>query len=229
MGEQTAAPRFSADSPQFLKALRFAATLHARQTRKGTDIPYISHLLQVSGIAVEYGGGEEEAIGALLHDAAEDCGGRPTLERIRREFGEPVAQIVEGCTDTFDEPKPEWQKRKSEYISRIAHEPGRVRLVSASDKLHNARALLADYRTHGERVFDRFRKGTQWYTVWYYRRLADAFLGAAPRSALARELNYVVTEVEHLVSADGGEEGRRQRRSVYEEMDGRLKQARLTG
>ena len=226
MAEHNDAPRFLANSPQFLKALQLAASLHARQTRKGTDIPYVSHLLQVSGIAVEYGGGEEEAIGALLHDAAEDCGGRPTLERIRREFGEGVAHIVEGCTDTFEEPKPEWKKRKAEYISRIAHEPKRVRLVSAADKLHNARALLADYRTLGERVFDRFRKGTQWCTVWHYRRLADAFIGAEPTSALARELNHVVVEVEWLVGADTGQYGESQRQSVYEEMDERLKQVR---
>lgn len=111
-------PRFNMQ--RFAKALTYATHLHARQTRKGSDLPYISHLLAVSSIAMEYGASEHEAIAALLHDAAEDQGGRPTLDAIRAKFGDGVADIVDGCTDAYAEAgakKPAWKKRKAQYIA----------------------------------------------------------------------------------------------------------------
>ena len=101
-------------SPDFTEALTQAAQLHRRQMRKETEIPYISHLMAVASIVLEHGGTEEEAIAALLHDAVEDQGGKPILEWIRRRFGPAVADIVDGCTDTYVEPKPEWRKRKED-------------------------------------------------------------------------------------------------------------------
>ena len=130
-------------STRFEEALVFAAQLHREQTRKGTTIPYIAHLLGVASIVLEYGGDEDEAIAALLHDAIEDQGGASTREEIRRRFGETVVAIVNGCTDAEVIPKPPWRARKEDYIAHMAHASPSVRLVSAADKLHNARAILA--------------------------------------------------------------------------------------
>jgi len=184
------------NSARFREALIFAAQLHATQTRKGTNIPYIAHLLAVAAIALEYGAGEVEATAALLHDAVEDQGGLPMLERIRELFGADVAAIVDGCTDSYTEPKPAWRKRKEDYIAHIADTSPSVRLVSCADKLHNARAILADLRTHGETVWSRFKGGRDG-TLWYYRALADA-LTEAEKNSLTEELERVVTEVEKL-------------------------------
>lgn len=206
-------PRFRPDSPRFLGALEMAATLHAGQTRKSTDIPYVGHLLSVAGIVIEYGANEDEAVAALLHDAPEDCGGLPVLEEIRRRFGESVAEIVSGCTDTFEAPKPEWKRRKAHYIARLPRESASVRLVSAADKLHNARSILMDYRREGDKVFDRFRADSKHHTVWYYRKLADTYLSSDPGSALFEEVDRVVSEIERL--AGGGVE----RERVFRELD----------
>ncbi len=107
-------------SPRFALALQFANEIHATQQRKGAGAPYISHLMAVSASVLEYGGGETEAIAALLHDAAEDCGGRPMLEAIRVMFGDAVADIVEACTDAMEEPKPAWGPRKEAYVAHLA-------------------------------------------------------------------------------------------------------------
>src|SRR5437764_1275761 len=120
-------------SERFYKALTYAARLHARQKRKQTDIPYVSHLLAVAGIAIEHGANEDEAIAALLHDAAEDQGGKPTLDAIRKRFGQQVATIVEGCSDTMEQKKPAWQARKTRYIAHVRDASPSIRLVSASD------------------------------------------------------------------------------------------------
>src|SRR3974390_3192265 len=122
-------------SPRFELALQYAAVIHAGQVRKGSGVPYIAHLLGVASIALEYEANEDEAIGALLHDAAEDAGGRGRLEDIRLRVGERVAEIVEGCTDTFETPKPVWRKRKEDYVAHIPKASAAVRLVSAADKL----------------------------------------------------------------------------------------------
>jgi len=183
-------------STRFEEALVFATQLHAGQTRKGTTIPYISHLLAVTAIVLEHGGNEDEAIAALLHDSIEDQGGASTREEIRRRFGDRVVEIVDGCTDTDVMPKPPWRVRKEAYIAHISVASAPVRLVSAADKLHNARAVLEDYRIVGEALWKRFNGGKEG-TLWYYRAAVDALrkTGATP---LIEELDRVVSEIEYL-------------------------------
>jgi (p)ppGpp synthase/HD superfamily hydrolase len=189
-------------SPRFEEALTWATRLHARQERKGSGVPYVAHLLGVASIALEHGADEDEAIGALLHDAVEDQGGAPTLAEIRRRFGDRVAGVVEGCTDTDATPKPPWRVRKEAYVAHVREAPASVRLVSASDKLYNARTILADYRTSGEAVWGRFTGGRDG-TLWYYRALVDAYT-AAGRTPLVDELDRVVSELERLAQESHG-------------------------
>ena len=187
-------------SQRFEDALVYAARLHAKQIRKGTTIPYVSHLLSVASIVLEHGGNEIEAIAALLHDAIEDQGGTETREEIRRRFGDAVVSIVDGCTDAEVIPKPPWKERKEQYIARLSHASPSILLVSAADKLHNARAILGDYRALGENLWDRFNGGKEG-TLWYYKSLVDAFKQAAAGTALAPligELERVVGEIEKL-------------------------------
>jgi (p)ppGpp synthase/HD superfamily hydrolase len=181
-----------------LRALDYAARLHARQVRKRTERPYIGHLLSVTSIVIEYGGDEEMAIAALLHDAVEDQGGVPRLREIRRKFGKRVAHIVEGCTDSYTEPKPPWMERKRAYVARVAGESEDVRLVSAADKLSNTRETLHDLRVHGAEVFERFA-GKKVGTLWYYRALVNEFRKAG-NNRLIDELDRVVTELESVAS-----------------------------
>ena len=143
-------------SKRFIAALSYAARLHAKQIRKRTERPYIGHLLGVASIVIEYGGDEDMAIAALLHDAVEDQGGLPRLREIQKKFGKRVAHIVDGCTDAYTEPKSPWLERKRAYIARVAGEGEEVRLVSAADKLSNARETLHEVRLHGESVYERF-------------------------------------------------------------------------
>src|SRR5918911_197645 len=154
-------------SERFNEAFLYASQLHAEQTRKGTTIPYIAHLMAVTAIVLENGGNEDEAIAALLHDSIEDQGGEATRQEIRRRFGETVVEIVNGCTDAEVIPKPPWRARKEAYIAHLIHASPSVRLVSAADKLHNARAILADYRVLGESLWKRFNGGKEG-TLWYY-------------------------------------------------------------
>src|SRR5262249_29197851 len=184
-------------SPRFDDALRYAAIVHAGQRREGTRIPYLAHLLGVASIALEYGADETETIGALLHDAGEDAGGLGRIEDIRIRFGDPVADIVAGCTDAVTKPKPPWRERKETYIAHLKNAPAPVRLVSASDKLRNARAILRDYRRIGDELWSRFTAGKK-ETLWYYRALVEAFIEASGRTELIDELDRVVTEIEHL-------------------------------
>ena len=181
---------------KFESALLYATQLHRYQERKGSGVPYVTHLLAVASIVGENGGTEDEVIAALLHDAPEDMGGEARLEDIRLRYGATVAGIVEGCTDTYEEPKPEWRPRKERYIAHVAEAPGPVRLVSAADKLHNARSILADLRALGEELWGRFTGGKDG-TLWYYRSLVDAY-GKPGRSDLIDELGRVVREIETL-------------------------------
>ena len=143
-------------TPRFDAAFAYAHELHNAQTRKGTEAPYIGHLMGVSSIVLDDGGSEDEAIAALLHDAAEDHGGRPRLEDIRARFGDDVARIVEDCTDSWDTPRPPWSERKQAYIRHARKlRPPSLR-VSAADKVHNAYAILRDLRNTGEQVWSRF-------------------------------------------------------------------------
>ena len=186
---------------RFIEALGYAARIHARQIRKRTARPYIGHLLGVTSIVIEYGGDEEMAIAALLHDAVEDQGGLPRLREIHKKFGKRVAHIVDGCTDSYTEPKPPWRERKLAYIERVAAESADVRLVSAADKLSNARETLHELRVHGDSVFEKFQ-GKKGGTLWYYRALVEVFRKAGSNplgsNALIDELDRVVTELESL-------------------------------
>jgi (p)ppGpp synthase/HD superfamily hydrolase len=184
-------------SRQFEKALVYATRIHGGQLRKKTKIPYVAHILGVSAIAMEYGANETEAIAALLHDAVEDCGGKKRLRDIEKRFGKAVAKIVDGCTDTFEKPKPPWMERKKEYIAHLKDSDSSTRLVSASDKLHNTRAILAELRRHGLEVFGRFA-GKKDGTLWYYRALVTAFRQHGDHTDLIDELDRVVIEIEKL-------------------------------
>ncbi|MEO8190795.1 MAG: HD domain-containing protein [Acidobacteriota bacterium] len=203
--EREAAPRPSL-TERFDEAMVWASELHREQRRKGSDTPYVAHLLSAAALVLENGGDEDEAIAALLHDAVEDCGGRPTAHEIRRRFGERVADIVDGCTDSDETPKPAWRPRKERFIERLAGASASVRLVSAADKLHNARSVLADLRREGERVWERF-SAPRHETLWYYRAVTDRLravtngpedAGALP---LVEELERVVTELEERARA----------------------------
>lgn len=182
---------------RFARALDYARIAHAAQVRKGTDIPYITHLLGVAALVIEYGGSEDEAIAGLLHDLLEDCGSDHGPV-IRAQFGDAVAEIVIACTDGTAEAKTghrdpdarrlDWAARKQAYLAHLADAPRDVLLVSACDKLHNARAIVQDLETAGigQTVFDRFtarRDGT----LWYYESLARLLQArqAPPAEALA--------------------------------------------
>jgi (p)ppGpp synthase/HD superfamily hydrolase len=184
---------------RFHKALVFAAELHADQRRKGDDrTPYIAHLLSVCALVLENGGDEDEAIAALLHDAIEDQGGAPTCEAIRGAFGDRVAAIVIACSDTDETPKPPWRQRKEAYLAHLPEATPSARLVSAADKLHNARSILHDYRAVGEAIWGRFRGGKEG-SLWYYRSLVTIYSQVGP-SGLAGQLERVVAEIEALAS-----------------------------
>jgi (p)ppGpp synthase/HD superfamily hydrolase len=183
-------------SPRFSDALLYAAELHADQQRKFSGAPYLAHLLGVASIALEYGANEEEAIAALLHDAIEDQGGAATREEIGRRFGQPIAAIVAGCTDTDRSPKPPWRQRKEAYVARLRDASASVRLVSAADKLHNARSILKEYRALGESLWAGFRGGREG-TLWYYRAVVDV-LKQAGTTPLVQELDRTVAELERI-------------------------------
>ncbi len=185
-------------SPKFEEALVYATRVHGGQLRKKTKIPYIGHLLGVAAIAMEYGANEMEAIGALLHDAVEDCGGPQRQREIEEKFGREVGAIVAGCTDSDETPKPPWRERKEKYIAHLKTASASTRLVSASDKLHNALAIVHNLREDGEEVWERFKSGKAG-ALWYYRSLVSAFREHG-ESALLDELDRVVTEMERLAA-----------------------------
>jgi len=176
---------------RFEAALVYAAQLHSGHFRKATKVPYVTHLLAVAGLVGESGGNEDEVIAALLHDAVEDQGGEPTLTKIRELFGETVAEIVAGCSDTDQIPKPPWQERKEAYIAHLASASPSILLVSCADKLHNARAILSDLREVGDSIWDRFN-ATKQQTLWYYRSLVTEFQRRAVARRLLDELCQVV-------------------------------------
>jgi (p)ppGpp synthase/HD superfamily hydrolase len=184
--------------PRFSEALVLAAALHREQTRKGSDIPYVSHLLAVSAIVLENGGDEEEAIAALLHDAAEDQGGEPTLELIGRLFGPKVKEIVAECSDTFEQPKPAWPQRKQAYIDKLRYDEvsRSALLVSAADKLHNLTATVNDLRTHGVEVWSHFNS-TRDEQIWYYTSLSEIYrerLGGPLADAVSDQVRRLIAE-----------------------------------
>ena len=187
-------------TPRFADAFLFAERLHCNQVRKKTQVPTISHLMAVTALVLENGGGEDEAIAALLHDTAEDCGGRPVLEEIRRRFGDTVASIVEDCSDTLEAPKPRWQPRKESYLEHLETAPEATLLVSLADKVHNTRALAFEYRRVGDRLWQRFT-ATREQTFWYYQSLLDIFRRRCPEQLepLVDELARAFQDLQGLV------------------------------
>ncbi len=185
---------------RFDEAFQFASDLHRKQLRKGTGVPYMAHLLGVTALVLEDEGDEDQAIAALLHDAAEDQGGRKILEEIKVRFGDRVAAIVDGCTDTYKNPKPPWRQRKENYIEHLRNASPDVWRVSLADKLQNARSIRADLKRCGDEVWKRFSGGKEG-TLWYYRTLVKVFQ-ELDSSILVDELAEVVEDVEELSTTE---------------------------
>jgi len=182
---------------RFDRALLYATHVHGGQVRKGTSTPYVAHLLAVAATVLEYGGDEDLAIAALLHDSAEDQGGRARLDDVRNRFGERVAEVVEACSDSLvdtggGETKPPWIERKRKYLNHLRDASQDVLRVSLADKVHNARAILRDLRNAdvGTRVWSRFSQPKE-RTLWYYGSLVEVFRAALP-GQLAEELREIV-------------------------------------
>jgi (p)ppGpp synthase/HD superfamily hydrolase len=188
MPSTTTEPRLT---EQFDEALKYASELHRNQTRKGGDIPYFGHLLSVASLVIEAGGGQTQAIAALLHDAAEDQGGEQTLAEIGRKFGPEVADIVAQCSDTFEEPKPPWDDRKQRYIDHLGAASEDTILVSLADKLDNARAILRDYRDCGDDLWQRFSVKDPEKHLWYYTSLLKVYQ--------QRNTTWLVAELERVL------------------------------
>lgn len=178
---------------RFDQALLFATQLHRHQTRKGTQIPYISHLLSVTALVLESGGNEDEAIAALLHDAIEDQGGDRTRQEIRHRFGDTVSSIIEACTESDVQPKPPWRDRKLRQLERLRSASLQIQRVMLADKVHNARSTLAELQREGPQVWNKFKAGREG-TLWFY----NAVLGivGSQESWLCAELARLVTALE---------------------------------
>jgi len=185
-------------SDRFNDALEYAFELHRTQFRKGSKTPYIAHLLAVAALVIETGGNEDEAIAGLLHDAPEDQGGAATLSQIQALFGDKVAAIVDGCTDTYENPKPPWRERKERYLDHLAGVSEQVRRVSLADKLHNSAAILRDYQQLGEAIWDRFSGGKDG-TLWYYHSLVKIFKKSG-NDWMTQELEKVVEQIDILAN-----------------------------
>jgi len=162
------------DKKKYKKALDFAYKIHFDQNRKKTKIPYFTHLVSVSNHVIEDGGTTDEAIGGLLHDAVEDQGGLKTLKKIRKLFGNKVAQIVNECSDTIVVPKPPWLTRKKKYLSDIKKKSQSSMFVSLCDKLHNGTSIVNDYKRKGKKVWTRFTAKPK-QVAWYYEGLYKEF------------------------------------------------------
>ena len=187
---------------RFRKAMAFAAKAHKKQARKGGDIPYTSHLLAVTSIVLDYGGDEDQAIAALLHDVVEDQGGAAMRAEVLEKFGERVTEMVDDCTDADETPKPPWIERKQAYIAHIQHAHVDSLLVSMADKLHNTESIVRDVRHFGPTVFDRFSAEPE-QVAWYYRSLVQAFESRGLEGdarALLVELRRAVRELEQGVA-----------------------------
>ena len=195
MTSQTTSPRLTS---KFVEAVAYAHEKHKDQIRKGTDIPYLGHLLSVAGFVIEADGTETEAIAALLHDAPEDQGGEATLAEIREKFGGDVAGIVKECSDTFETPKPPWRERKANYIRHLSEASDSALLVSLADKLHNARAILRDYHDIGDELWQRFSVKDPQQHLWYYRSLHDVYAQRVD-NWLLDELTDVLDTLEHAI------------------------------
>jgi (p)ppGpp synthase/HD superfamily hydrolase len=187
---------------RFDRAILYATHIHGGQVRKGTSTPYVAHLLAVAATVLEYGGDEDLAIAALLHDSVEDQGGKARLQDVRNRFGERVARIVEACSDSLadtakGERKADWQERKEAYLNHLLKADEDVLRVSLADKVHNARSILRDLRKPevGEEVWDRFSQPKK-QTLRYYHRLADVFC-----DRLQGQLSYELREIVQVLEA----------------------------
>jgi (p)ppGpp synthase/HD superfamily hydrolase len=182
-------------------ALHLAAEVHAHQWRKGTSVPYISHPLAVAALVLEHGGDEDLAIAALLHDAVEDAdpavGGERVLARVEAEFGERVAEVVLGCSDTTVQPKPPWRERKERYLEHLRVAGPDTLVVSAADKLHNLRTLIEDLRREGPRVWSRFNAGEA-QQVWYLTTVVERLRDRLPGHSLVAGLDAALDELRIL-------------------------------
>ena len=178
---------------QFAHAVRYAAELHHDQRRKATNIPYMSHLLGTAALVLDQGGDEDEAIAALLHDALEDQWQRTSEEEIRSRFGDKVTRIVVACSDSLGGEKREWKPRKEDYLAHLDQQPPEVLRVSLADKLHNARAIVADLRVEGASLWDRFTDDPR-QQAWYYTSLAQTYRRRLD-SPLVTEFEAVVAEL----------------------------------
>jgi (p)ppGpp synthase/HD superfamily hydrolase len=194
---------------RFTQAIDYARHLHI-ETRKGSDIPSMAHLLGVASLVMGENGHapvpvtEDMAIAAILHDAVEDHGGMLRLRDIEHTFGANVARMVEGLSDSFvDEAmqKASWEERKAGYVERLAGEPLDVQLISAADKLYNARTILSDYREVGAQVWERFKRGRD-EQLWYYRELLRVFK-LQPSNRIVEEFERVVAELAEITARDG--------------------------
>ena len=184
---------------RFTRAVDYARHLHI-ELRRGTNIPSMAHLLGVASLVmgeagqVDFPVTEDMVIAALLHDAVEDHGGEPRLEDIRQNFGADVGRMVQGLSDSLEEDpgkKPEWDERKAHYLERLRNEPADVRLISAADKLYNARTILDEHRKIGAEVWQRFKRGRD-LQIWYFNELLSVFKSA--------ETNGIVEELERVVA-----------------------------
>ncbi len=188
---------------RFLESIALAREVHGHIRRSGTEIPYLAHLLVVTGLVLEDGGDEDQAIAAMLHDAVEDGGGRPMLGRIERQFGSRVAAIVEACSDTVDVGDAEpWIERKRRYLAHLPemHDEAVLR-VALADKVHNARSIVRDYREEGHAVWERFTHKTAREQLWYYGGLLEFFQTRCP-GPLTEDLLRAVNELSWLVARD---------------------------
>jgi (p)ppGpp synthase/HD superfamily hydrolase len=179
---------------RFDAAVRYAREVHEGQTRKSTNTPYIAHLLGVSSIVLDDGGSEDEAVAALLHDAAEDHGGRARLADIRSRFGDAVAKIVEDCTDSWETPKKPWAERKRAYAEHARTVPSSSLRVSVADKVHNTYAILRELRNEGESVWQRFNAAPD-DVISYYQSLVRSYREAGG-GKLVDELERIVRGIE---------------------------------
>jgi (p)ppGpp synthase/HD superfamily hydrolase len=179
---------------RFIKAFELSNQLHTNQYRKGSNVPYVSHLLAVAALVIEDGGDEDQAIAALLHDAVEDQGGYETLDIIKEHFGNRVARIVKGCSDSFHSPKPDWFDRKQKYLTHLQAADQDILRVSLADKLHNARSILADLQNRGDSVWEWFNGGRDG-TLWYYQSLLLIFRERSI-SSMVEEFENVLLRIE---------------------------------
>jgi Guanosine polyphosphate pyrophosphohydrolases/synthetases len=185
---------------RFVEAVKLAAYLHRTQTRKGGDVPYISHLLRVAGLVLEFDADEDTAIAAMLHDAVEDQGGLETASQVREHFGQRVEQLVMACSDSVTavgQPKRPWRERKETMIARLGDLAPEARLIIGCDKLDNLRCTLSGYHKIGAKLWERFSGGRDG-TLWYYRSMIDA-LYKAGNCPVFDELNDTFNRLERLV------------------------------